>query len=160
MHGLAAYFTRILACLFLFSVLKSLFHTNKQYGLVQLAGGLCLILVILAPLRGITAEDMSRAISKIQLQEFVVNAEVETLQQPLMKELIQEKTKTYILDKARELRFEPRFLEVTISDEGPVPYPTGLTLRGMYTQMQRLELSKWIESTLAIPQDAQTWIWE
>ncbi len=160
MQGLAAYFTRILACLFLFSVLKSLFHTSKQYGLVQLAGSLCLILVILAPLRGITAEDMSRAISKIQLQDFAGSYEENTLQQPLMKELIQEKTQTYILDKAREFRFEPRFLEVTICDEGAVPYPTGLTIRGMYTQMQRLELSKWIESTLAIPQDSQTWIWE
>ncbi len=160
MQGVATYFTRILACLFLFSVLKSLFHTSKQYNLVQLAGSLLLILVILAPLHDITSEDISRAISKIQLQEFAVNTEGDTLQQPLMKELIQEKTETYILDKAREIRFEPRFLEVTISDEGPVPYPTAVTLRGMYTQMQRLELSKWIESTLAIPQNSQTWIWE
>ena len=116
--------------------------------------------MILAPLSNITATDISKALSKIQIQGITAEYDENTLQQPQMKAIIQEKTKTYILDKAKSLHFEPSELEVFVSAEGSLPYPVGLSIRGRYTQMQRLELSEWIESTLAIPQKEQTWTWE
>ena len=81
---------------------------------------------------------------------------IEIPTQDLAAQIISEKVKTYVLDKAKELGIQIE-VEVSMHTGGAYPYPDGIEISGTMNRIQRQELQHYIDSTFAIPADRQVY---
>lgn len=160
MAGLQEYFRRVVACVFLIATLQMLFPGKVVKQVLKLSCGLVLLLVVINPIAKINWESLALGMGKMLLLEQNYEGIDPEDKQALMEELIKESTRTYILDKAKSMNFTPKSLSVTVSAADGEPFPSGVAISGAYTQLQRMEMTKWIEANFAIPEKAQNWKWE
>ena len=75
----------------------------------------------------------------------------------MLEELIEQETRSYILDKAEELGMTCQVaVTCELQDEG-IPFPKFVTVSGSFTQEQADALSQIIEADLAVPVQNQTY---
>lgn len=153
------YLRQIISAVFLIALLQAILPRGLIRRVGLLVCGLVLLLVILRPVHKIELQDLSElfAASELERMDFEdysrENAEK-------MEQLITEKTQAYIWDKAQKLAFTPKEISVQTKKGEDYPYPYSVTIKGMYTQKQRLELTAWIAANLAIAEHNQQWRWE
>lgn len=126
---------------------------------VRFAGGLVLFVAILAPLK--SADSLELAFYTQQYR-----ADYEEYEQALIyensvmvKEIIQDRTRTYILQKADSLGLT---CEVEVEMETPegngYPYPVGVTITASgATAEQKSELMRFLSAELGIASDRRIW---
>ena len=126
--------------------------TGKKIG--RMAGGLLLLIALVQPVLEVDFSALASASVPLELEE----SELEKTDLEWMKTIIGRETGAYILDKAEELGIPCQGVAVTcaVTEDG-VPYPSAVAVSGPLTQAEREELSRAIETDLAIPADRQTY---
>lgn len=152
------YLKQVISAAFMIAIVQSLVPKGFSCKVLTMACGLLLMLVLIQPVKKFNIQKFAALFS----QQAIGMPNYEQLQaenQENLLRLISEQTRTYILDKAAELSFTPKEVEVQVQMLEQYPYPHAVTISGMYTQSQRVKLTEWIENNLAIPEKNQTWRW-
>lgn len=124
----------------------------------RLTGGVVLFLAVLQPMVKLDGNDLSALLSEYRAKAGGYSSQLETENGKLMKDIIEEQTGAYILDKAAALGVESCKVSVRAAhQEGEYPFPESVTVTGRLTEDQRSALSRQMEADLAIPADRQTW---
>lgn len=143
------------------AMLAALVQTLVPKGAVRrvctLACGVVLVLVTLSPLRALDEAVLSRAISRLELEQGSEGVDVEVRTNDQIAALIKQKSEAYILDKAASLGLTLR-VEVTVETAGAYPYPSAVRLSGHADAASRRSLGALIEENLAIPAASQEWV--
>lgn len=124
----------------------------------RFTGGLVLLIAILQPVMKLDMQDLSGLLTEYRAAAGGYSAQLETENTKLMKDIIEEQTGAYILDKAAALGVENCTVTVKATDSGgEYPIPEAVTVTGTLTEQQRNALSRQIEADLAIPAERQAW---
>jgi len=123
----------------------------------KLTGGLVLLLALLRPIMGLDMDRFSAILTSYQVDLETSTMDLGVENALLMKNIIEQETGAYILDKAQELGIQ---CEVEVhaqagEAEGECPIPYSVTIRGPLSPEQRSALTRYIEAQLAIPEQRQ-----
>ena len=69
----------------------------------RLAGGLLLLIATVQPLLSLDYDSLAQSMTKLRLEEYRSDQELAEANSSLLEELIEQETRSYILDKAEEL---------------------------------------------------------
>lgn len=141
----------------LVAVLQTLMPQGGAGTAGRLAGGLLLLIATVQPLLSLDYDSLAQSVSQLRLEQSVSSQELAELNRDLLEELIEEQTKTYILDKAEELGMTCQVTVTCEQLEAGVPFPKFVTVSGSFTQEQADRLSQTIEADLAVPIQNQTY---
>ena len=123
----------------------------------RLAGGLLLLLAVIAPLASLDVEALGAALTEYRMAESDSTALLELENERLVKTIIEEQTAAYISDKASELGGTCTAAVTYEYGEDGTACPVAVTIRGTLTEQQRSRLIGIIETDLAIPEENQTY---
>ncbi len=156
MQAIRSYLLSVVAVGFLVCLATAIVPKGTLKKLVVFTGGLIVILVVAAPVVNLDFDAAAGTLDEFDIlaAEPAVNANLNS--QDLLCELINEKTESYILDKAQTLGMQLT-VQVELMEDAQAPYPYAVTLRGTYTQAQKDQLSSDLETSLAIPKERQAW---
>ena len=121
----------------------------------KIAGGLFLMLAILRPMLSVDYEILAGSMADYRYQVQQYSASVEIENERLKKIIIEDRTGAYIRDKAVELGIDCSVTVECQMNEEDQYYPSSVILRGEMTQGQMQELTRVIESEIAIPAERQ-----
>lgn len=155
-QGVQAYLLSVVSAAMLAAIVQTLLPKGAVRRVSTMACGIVLILVTLAPLRGMDGSAVARAIARFQIEQDEAASGVEVRSRELIAALIKEKSEAYILDMAGELGAELS-VEVTVESAGAYPYPVFVRLTGHAEAESRRVMTERIEENLAIPASAQEW---
>lgn len=156
MQALGRYLLRVAAASLLVSLSSAVVPPGKFRKLVGFTGGLVLVLCIAGPAQELAGWDAASAIEDLLVRQ-TADFEAESAD-GILEQLITEKTRAYILDKAESLSMTLS-VEVQLAWNDRLPYPWRLCLRGSGTQSQRQAMSRFLEQELAVPAERQVWQW-
>lgn len=128
----------------------------------KLTGGLVLLLAVLQPVAKLNLRDLSGILSEYRIDAEVASMEFGAENARLMKNIIEEQTGAYILDKAAALGIDCRVdvTAVASEDENTLPIPELVTVTGNLSPGQRAALTQRIAADLAIPEERQVYLRE
>ncbi len=125
---------------------------------LRLACGLLMILAVLRPVKELSLNDLSFYTTQYSLETY--NKKIDETNESFLRAIIEDKTATYILEKADELDI-PCTASVSLktSEQGgyPFPYSVSVVLEEDVDESKRRELSRLIEAGCAIPPQRQKW---
>ena len=150
MQALGNYLLRIVAAALLLGAAGQLVRGKRGKQMLRLCGGLCMALVVLAPLPGLASLAGSNSLSDALLASEPAAENLAQVREELGK-LISQQTEAYILDKARSLG---------VSLEALGDYylrPSAVTIRGAVTPAQQQALAQWLQENLALTGGQVTW---
>lgn len=120
----------------------------------KLTGGLLIMLAVLQPLGSLDYASFSEILVNYRVQSELYDAALETANIQLIKNIIEEETAAYILDKATELGINCE-VEVTCAVKDKTPYPESVVVSGDLDDGEVRALSGIIEGDIAISLDNQ-----
>lgn len=123
----------------------------------RLAGGLVLLIVTVQPLIGLDYDCLARTLTEYRLAESGYTGSLTEMSGSLLKEIIEEQTEAYILDKAEEIGFQCEAAVTYDWDETGVPYPSAVRIVSSATGEQEARLARVIEAELGVPAGSQVY---
>ena len=156
MEAVRNYLLSVVAVGFLVTLANAIVPKGILKNLVTFTGGLIVVLAVIAPVVHLDFEAIEDVLDDFSVQDSSLSQTANFKSQDVLKQLIIEKTQSYILDKAQSLGMEIT-VDIELAWEDSVPYPNATTIRGNYTQAQKTLLSQYLESSLAIPKERQAW---
>lgn len=121
-------------------------------------GGLVLMVAILQPVLSFDFENLSLVLTQYRSQAEGYSDALSLENSQLMEGIIAEQTRTYIVDKAKELGCAVSAeVSCEMSEEG-FPFPAGVTVTGEMSAAAQAQLTRSIEAELAIPAAAQVFV--
>ena len=127
--------------------------------MVRFAGGLVLFIAMAAPLKEIDSRDIAFFSMQYRADYEGYEEKLIRANDTMIKSIIEDKTRTYILQKANELGIDcDAEIRTTKRDDG-YPYPDSVTVsvNGNASPALQKELSRAIAAELGIPYDKQKW---
>lgn len=121
----------------------------------RLAGGLVLLLAAVSPVVKLDEADLTRALTEYRVTAQDYGDALVEKNNILYKTIIEENTAAYILDKAKELGISCGAEVIFAYDEDGNPYPEEVRVFGRWTEAQKAELSRVLETELGIPPGQQ-----
>ena len=152
MQALGNYLLRIVAAALLLGAAGQLVRGKRGKQMLRLCGGLCMALVVLAPLPGLASLAGSNSLSDALLESQPAAENLAQVRDELGK-LISQQTEAYILDKAGELGLEVTVRVETRTEGNGIPVPWSAELTGSWSQA----LASALETELGIPAERQVW---
>ena len=152
MQALGNYLLRIVAAALLLGAAGQLVRGKRGKQMLRLCGGLCMALVVLAPLPGLASLAGSNSLSDALLASEPAAENLAQVRDELGK-LISQQTEAYILDKAGELGAEVTVRVETRTGGDGVPVPWSAELTGARSEA----LASALETELGIPAERQVW---
>ena len=156
MSEVREYLLSIVAAALLTTLARSLIPEGGVRRVASVVCGLLLALCALSPLLQLDIDDAAQSIARIRMENETLRTGVEVKNRELVNQIIKQNTQTYILDKAASMGLALQ-AAVEMRDDGAYPYPYRVTLTGVCTEAQRLQLTRYIEENLAIPAERQAW---
>ena len=156
MQALGNYLLRIVAAALLLGAAGQLVRGKRGKQMLRLCGGLCMALVVLAPLPGLASLAGSNSLSDALLASEPAAENLAQVREELGK-LISQQTEAYILDKAAQCGVSLADAQVTLqwsTDGYWYPYAVRLVTAGA---AENSRLAQTIESDLGIPRARQEW---
>ena len=150
------YLLELVAAALIGAILTALTPEGGVRRAVRLGCGLLMLLCALQPLKRFDAEDVSRLLAGLQMQQDAAITGVEVKNRELVCAIISEKAEAYILDKARLLGMNIS-AEVEARDKGGGPFLYSVTYTGHAEDGQKTALEDYVEQQLAIPKERQMW---
>lgn len=159
MEVLKNWITGVTAASILVAAAVAVTPKGSMQKMVRLVGGLVLFLVLIAPLKEMDSSDM--AYFNMQYRAEYENYEEKLIQEnsTMIKTIIEDKTRSYILQKADELGIACDAEVNAKKREDGYPYPDTVTITvktGTDLDLQK-ELTRIIESELGVPYENQKW---
>lgn len=157
MEGVREYLLSVTAGAMLCGILGSLIgEKGSLSGLYRLISGLFLCFVVISPLADISVTDLTDFAGDILFEGDAATQEGEEAQEQMLRQIITDETRAYIMDKARSYGTEIQ-VDVTLTEDSP-PVPKGCTIRGNVSPYVRQQLKKILVTDLGIPEEGQLWI--
>lgn len=126
--------------------------------LAHFAGGLLILLAVLAPVRRLDEAELSQSLAKYRMEYEGYSEAFAAENEERMKSIIEEQTSAYISDKATALGIKD--CQVTVQCrmvEGGFPAPEQVTVRGAGGEERAWQdLSRAITADFAVPPENQT----
>ena len=155
MTALHRYFLAVIAASFLTSLLVGMAAEDKMKQILRFVGDLTLILVLLSPMAGFNERSFSRTV-----EEFSRNMEIEqnkaVVDSAMTEQLIIERCRTYIMDKASNLGAELE-VEIILNQVNEISVPAEVYINGQYSAHAREQISQMLERDFGIPEEKQRW---
>ena len=152
-----AWIVGISAASVLLAAAKTLIPKGSIRQVGEFACGLILLLAAAAPLAELDEGALSLALTELRMADWESTGLLEIENTELVKEIIDEKTCAYISDKAKELGMECTVeVDYEYSEDG-LAYPAAVRITGTWTEAQRDRLTAFLESTLAVSKEDQTY---
>ena len=158
MQALGNYLLRIVAAALLLGAAGQLVRGKRGKQMLRLCGGLCMALVVLAPLPGLASLAGSNSLSDALLASEPAAENLAQVREELGK-LISQQTEAYILDKAEELGANVSGVKVQAQwnlDGLWVPYSAEIDVPDIGSAKAALE--GMIQNELGIPAERQMWM--
>ena len=157
MEWIRQYLLSVTAAALLCSVIQNLAGKKGTCSaIVKMLCGLFMSVTLFSPLLRQRLPSFSYYFEAMEAEGSSVAEEGWKSAKEAMSGIIKEKTETYILDKASALDVCIQ-AEVMISD-ADVPYPSHVKIQGPAAPYAKQQLQSWIEATLGIPKENQSWI--
>lgn len=155
MNGLRQYVISVTAAAILCGILTSLLKKGAPQALVKLLCGFFLVFTVIQPIKKIDLGALPELLSIDQGTSEELAQEGVTYAGNSVAEIIKEKTRSYIIEKASEMHLE---LDVAIEvGEGDVPIPERVVISGQASDFARSRMEAFLEQTLGIPKENQIW---
>ncbi|MDL2273615.1 stage III sporulation protein AF [Oscillospiraceae bacterium OttesenSCG-928-G22] len=156
---LTGWIVGVTAATLLVAVVLALTPDGQVRKVVRFVGGFVILIALLRPITSIDFSSFSyhniQSLAEFQnYEETMLSAQTNGV-----KLIIEDKTGTYILQKAEEIGLDVRVqVQSHTPDEG-YPYPVGvtITLDAPPDPEKREELTRLIERDIAVPAENQTW---
>ena len=137
------------------SLADSLMPDGAVKKIGKLTGGLLLMIVVLRPFLSLDYETLAGSIANYKFEVQQHGAQVEVINTRLKKLIIEDRTGAYIQDKAGQLGLECTVeVDCRVKDDELI-FPAAVVVYGDLTENQVSQLSRLIESEIAIPKDMQ-----
>lgn len=155
MESIRQYILSVVAAGLLCAIAKGLLpEKGLVAALLNLVCGVFLTVVLLSPVKKLEISDFSQLWTGLSDAGSSFSREGEELAEEAMTEIIKSRAEAYILDKAQTLR-EDIHVEIGL-DESLSPARAEIT--GTVSPYGRSVLSAYMEDTLGIAKENQTWI--
>lgn len=156
MEVIREYLIGVVAAAVICSVIVRLPVSGSVGGILRLLAGVIMALSVASPLVELRMDDLSDYWQQIQFsgQSFVEQGENFACQE--RNAIIIERTRTYILDKAKSLGAQLD-VEVVLSDD-EIARPCAVTLSGSISPYDKRILTDYILESLGLETEAVTWI--
>ena len=155
-EGIRTYLLELVASALVCAILMTLTPEGAARRMVRLGCGLLMLLCAMQPVIRFDAEDVSRLLARIEMQQDAAISGVQVKNRELIREIISDKAEAYILDKARALGLSIAVL-VEAKDDGGGPYLYSVTYTGSAEEGQKAALEDYVEEQLAIRKERQIW---
>ncbi len=157
MAGIAEYILGVFAAALLCGIAAELMgKKGLSAGMVRLICGVFLTLTVAAPLGKLNLSSLPELAGSIQWDAADAAEEGKNLAQQQYREVITQRTQTYILDKAESLGLT---LQVTVRlSDTELAVPESVSLQGNASPYARKTLSRWLAEELGLDTEAQEWI--
>jgi hypothetical protein len=151
--------TSVTAASILISAALAVTPKGSAKKVVRLVGGLILFIVLTAPLKEIDYTDFAYFNMQYRAEYENYEEKLITENSTMIKSIIEDKTRTYILQKADELGIECDAEVFAASRDDGYPYPDKVVIKpeGTPDPALREKLSYVIESELGVTADRQEW---
>ena len=157
MEGVREYLLSVTAGAILCGILGSLVGEKGAFsGLYKLISGLVLCFLMISPLVNIELSDFTQFADDLISQGDQAVREGEESRDQMLRQIITDETRAYIMDKARSYGAEIQ-VEVTLSQSDP-PTPESCIITGSLSPYVRQQLKKILITDLGIPEENHTWI--
>lgn len=156
MDSLRTWLLGIVLTAFAAGLARQIAPQGREQAMVRVVGGLLLALALLRPLSALPWSDFAVEAGSFRSQAQDQAEEYRKNQQETLSSIIEEKTETYIWDKASELGLTCEVSVAVETGESGIPLPWSVTLTGSYSAA----LADWIEEEVAIPAERQFWLEE
>lgn len=155
MESLRSYILSVVtAAIFCALVLDIAGKKSSAAPILKLLSGLFLALTVIRPIAQVHVEEFLHFTEDLDL-EAAAAAEVGSIYyQVSLAQVIQEQTRTYIMDKAQTLNASVT-AEVVLDEQA---IPKEVTIHGQISPYAKAQLTDYIASDLGIPKERQTWI--
>lgn len=143
---------------FISSIAMALTPDGKIKKIVSLVCGFVMMTALISPLISFDFDSLSQYIVEYKnaSEDYRINLEQEN--ENLQRDIIEEESEAYILDKAIVLGIENCAVSVgTKKTEDSYWYPYKAEIDGAASESQREALSSYIEANLGIPAERQYW---
>ena len=134
-------------------IVNAVIRKGPAHTLVKLLCGLFLAFSFLRPLPELSLEILVPELPEGAAEQMIT--EGRELATGAMSQIISERTREYIMEKAASLGASVE-VEVTVSDE-QIPVPTGVRIIGSVAPYIRSQLQQYITHHLGIGEEAQEW---
>ena len=135
---------------------RQLAPQGREQAMVRLVCGLLLALAILRPLAGQEWERLEVDLAGLAGQSGELAETYRKNQQESLSAIIEEKTETYIWDKANRLGLACTAEVSAVPGMGGIPLPDSVVIHGPYSEA----LAGIIEEEVGIPAEKQIWLEE
>ncbi|MDR1116806.1 MAG: stage III sporulation protein AF [Oscillospiraceae bacterium] len=157
MEVLKTWILGITAASIIVSAAAAIAPQGHMRSIVRFIGGLVLFISVISPLKDFNLEDMAfyqaqyRAEYEDYEEKLIFNSSAQ------IKLIIEDRTRTYILQKADSLQLDCDVTVITKAAKDAYPYPAEIT--GTYSGAESAaeELKRFIESELGVPKEKQKW---
>ena len=150
-----AYILKIIASAIISAVVCSSFDSKKATGkILRILTGILMITIILSPLKTLSFYGISDHLDSISTDAQAYVEEGKLVTQTHTSALIKEHTEAYILDKAINMGLDVA-VEVELNETDSIP--CGITISGDVAPYEKGVLCEFIEDTLGIAREHQTW---
>ena len=157
MEGVREYLLSVTAGAILCGILGSLVGENGAFsGLYKLISGLVLCFLMISPLVNIELSDFTEFSGDLLAQGNEAVMEGEEKREEMLRQIITDEARAYIMDKARSYGAEIQ-VEITLSRDDP-PVPEGCTIQGQISPYVKQQLKKILITDLGIPEENHLWI--
>ena len=156
MEAVKEYVFGIISSAVLCCIAEVLLNKNSTIGqLGKMLCGLILIISIISPLKQISLPDIAGYLDTINTDAYFYANEGKTQAKSEAANIIKSKTEAYILDKANKMHCNIN-VEIAVSD-GDELYPCAVIITGSVSPYAKEVLSTYIEESLGIIKEKQTW---
>ena len=156
MKGIQTYLLTVSATAILVSLFSGLVSDEKIKNTAVYAGGLVLILTMLAPVMKIDGKMLEQALNR--LEQTLETFQADSVKQSgiLYASRIKQQAEEYILDKTADMGIAVT-VDVTVCDDGNLPVPVAASVKGSLTELQKDQIADLLEHDLGIKREAQSW---
>ena len=156
MKGIQTYLLTVSATAILVSLFSGLVSDEKIKNTAVYAGGLVLILTMLAPVMKIDGKMLEQALNK--LEQSLETFQTDSAKQSgiLYASRIKQQAEEYILDKTADMGIAVT-VDVTVCNDGNFPVPVAASVKGSLTELQKDQIADLLEHDLGIKREAQSW---
>ncbi len=152
---IGAYLIGVTAAALLYSLVCRLGSGKLVTSVIRMVCGVFMALAVIAPWAKLEWR-MPSKLDGFQAEAEELAAQGEKTAREAMAQIINQKLRTYILDKAGSLGLELE-VEIVLSQED-VPTPVAVTLRGAVSPYHKEILGDYLLRELGISKEAQRWI--
>lgn len=157
MNWLRAYILNLTAAALFVTIVLRLLPKGNVRGIAGFMGMLMVILAVFAPTAHISTLEADKVLDTFGVHADQITKDVQMHNKELLSENISVQCQSYILDKAAQMGLSLQ-VEVTLDETGDYLVPTAIRIIGIYSELQKEELSGYIQANLGISVGKQEWI--